>query len=156
MKRSITITALALFLFSTPFASSVFGESQADKYLGEEETCLDVIKIKETKVLDDQTILFEVYGGAVYICRLPARCVGLKISGGFSYDGSMGKLCKQDIIRVVDVGAGPVSTCGMGEFVRIKNISRISQAVKLLKNGVLNGLVEEGVFETAFPPEKSE
>ena len=156
MKHSITITALGLFLFSTLFASSVFGESQADKYLGERETCLDLIKVKETKVLDDQTILFETYGGTVYICRLPARCVGLKTSGGFSYDGSMGKVCKQDIIRVVDVGSGPVSACGMGEFVRIKDISRLSDAVKLLKNGVLEGLVEEGIFETAFPHERSE
>ena len=156
IKRSITITTLVFFLFSTPFASSVFGESQADKYLGERKTCLDVINIKETKVLDDQTILFETYGRAVYICRLPAQCVGLKISGGFSYDGSMGKLCKQDIIGVVDVGAGPTSRCGMGIFIRIKDISRIRQVVNLLKNGVLNGLVEEGVFETAFPPEKSE
>jgi hypothetical protein len=156
MKQSIIITASTLFLFSTLFASSVFGESQSDKYLREREACLDVMRIKETKVFDDQTILFEAYGGTVYICRLPARCVGLKISGGFSYDGSMGKLCKQDIIRVVDVGTGPVSTCGMGEFIRMKDINRLRDAVKLLKNGVLEGLVEEGVFETAFPPDRSE
>ena len=156
MKQSITITALALFLFSTLFSTSAFCESQAEKYLGEREMCLDIAKIRETKALDDQTILFETYGRAVYICRLQARCVGLKISGGFSYDGSMGKLCRQDIIGVVDVGAGPTSRCGMGIFIRIKDISRIRQVVNLLKNGVLNGLVEEGVFETAFPPEKSE
>jgi hypothetical protein len=145
-----------LFLLSTLFASHVFGESQADKYLGEREMCLDVMRIKETRVLDDQTILFEAYGGAVYICRLPAQCVGLKISGGFSYDTSMGKLCKQDIIGIVDVATDPTNKCGMGEFILIKDVNRISQAVKLLKNGVLEGLVEEGVFETAFPPEKSE
>ena len=156
MKLSITITVSTLFLFCTLFSSSVFGESPADKYLWERETCLDVVRIKETKVLDDQTILLEKYGGAVYISRLPARCVGLKMSGGFSYDASMGKLCKQDIIGVVDVGAGPTSKCGMGEFIRIKDISRLRDAVKLLKNGVLEGLVEEGVFKTAFPPEKSE
>ena len=70
-------------------------------------------------------------------------------------DGKQGiVLCKQDIIGVVDVGTGPVSKCGMGEFVRIKDMRRLSDAVKLLKNGVLEGLVEEGVFETAFPPDK--
>ena len=156
MKLSIIITSLALFLFSTLFSSSVFGESQADKYLGERETCLDVMRLKETKVLDDQTILFETYGRAVYISRLPAPCTGLKFSGGFSYDTAIGKLCKQDIIGVVDVGAGLMSKCGMGKFIRIRDISRLSDAVKLLKNGVLEDLVEEGVFETAFPPEKSE
>lgn len=155
MKLSITITALTLFLFSTLFSSNVFGESQAEKYLGKRETCLDVMRIKETKVLDDQTIVVATYGGAVYLSRLPAPCVGLKSSGGFSYDTAIDKLCKYDIIGVVDTGSGPVSKCGMGEFIRIKGISRLSDAVKLLKNGVLKSLVEEGVFETAFPPEKS-
>ena len=156
MKLSITITVLTLFLFSTLFSSSVFAESQADKYLGEREMCLNTVRIKETRILDDQTILLETYGRAIYISRLPAPCTGLKLSGGFSYDTAIGKLCKQDIIAVVEVGSGLASRCGMGEFIRIKDISRLSDAVKLLKNGVLEALVEEGVFETAFPPEKSE
>ena len=156
MKLSITITVLTLFLFSTLFSSSVFAESQADKYLGEREMCLDVVRIKETRILDDQTILFETVGGAIYISRLPARCSGLRIAGAFSYGTAISKLCKQDIIAVVESGSGLGSRCGMGEFIRIKDVRRLSDAVKLLKNGVLEALVEEGVFETAFPPEKSE
>ena len=156
MKLSITITALTLFLFSTLFSSSVFAESQADKYLGERKMCLDLVRIKETRILDDQTILLETYGGAVYISRLPARCSGLRMAGGFSYDTAISKLCKQDIITVVEQGSGLGSRCGMGEFIRIKDVRRLSDAVKLLKNGVLEALIEEGVFETAFPPEKSE
>jgi len=147
MKLSITITALTLFLFGTFFSSSVFSESQAGKYFGEREMCLDTVRIKETRVLDDQTILLETYGGAVYISRLPARCSGLRMAGGFSYGTAISKLCKQDIITVVEQGSGLGSKCGMGEFIRIKDVTRLSDAVKLLKNGIL---------EIAFPPEKSE
>jgi hypothetical protein len=154
MKRSINI--LALLLVSTFFSSFVFAESQADKYLGERKMCLDVVRIKETRILDDQTILLETYGGAVYISRLPAPCTGLRIGGGFSYNTSISKLCKQDIIQGVGTGSGITSKCGMGEFILIKDVSRLSEAVELLKNGVLEALVEENVFETAFPAKKSE
>jgi hypothetical protein len=156
MKLPITIAASALFLSSTFFPYSLSAQSQADKYLGERETCLETMRIKETRVLDDQTILLETYGGAVYISRLPAPCVGLKISGGFSYETAIDKLCKQDIIGVVEVGSGLRTKCGMGEFIRIRDVSRLRDAMRLLKDGVLEALVEEGVFETSFHPEKSE
>ena len=156
MKLSITITVSTLFLFCTLFSSSVFGESPADKYLWERETCLDVVRIKETKVLDDQTILFETYGGAVYISRLPARCIGLRNAEGFSYRSSISKLCKQDIIEIVDQGPFRGSRCGLGEFTQIKGVRRLRDAAKLLKNGVLEALIEEDVFETAFPTEKAD
>ena len=154
MKRSIVITVLTLFLVSILFYSNVFAESQAEKYLGEREMCLEVVRIKETRILDDRTILFETLGGAVYISRLPADCPGLRIGGGFSYETANSKLCKQEIIQVVQPGSAMGSTCGMGEFVRIKDVTNLRDAVKLLKNGVLEALVEEGVFEAAFPPEK--
>jgi hypothetical protein len=157
IKRSITISALALLLFSTLFASSVFAESQADKYLGERKMCLDITKIKDTQILDDQTILFETYGGVVYISRLPILCDGLRVAGGFSYSTAISKLCKQDIIEIVDEGPFNGSACGLGEFIQLKGVSRLSDAVKLLKEeGILKALVEEGVFKTAFPPDKSE
>ena len=154
MKRSITI--FTLLLVNTFFSSLVFAESQTDKYLGERKMCLDVMRIKETRILDDQTILLETYGGNVYMSRLPAPCVGLRIGGGFSYSTSISKLCKQDIIQVVEHGAGITSKCGLGEFILIKGVKRLSDAAELLKNGILEALVEEGVFETAFPADKSE
>lgn len=156
MKRSPIITTLTLLLFCTFFTSSVFAESQADKYLGERKMCLDVVKIKDTQILDDQTILFELYGGIVYISRLPISCDGLRAAGGFSYKTANGKLCKQETIRIVDEGPFNGSACGLGEFIQLKGVNRLSGAVKLLKEeGILKALVEEGVFKTAFPPDKS-
>lgn len=156
MKQSIAITAFSFFLVSILFSSNALAESQADKYLGEREMGLDVVRIKETRILDNQTILFETLGGAIYISRLPAPCNGLKIAGGFSYKTSNSKLCKQEIIQVVEPGSALGSTCGMGEFIRIKDVRKLSDAVKLLENGVLEALVEEDVFQTAFPNKKNE
>jgi hypothetical protein len=154
MKRIITI--LSFIFVSTFFSPFVFAESQAEKYLGERTTCLDVAMIRETRIFDDQTILFETYQGAVYMSRLPAPCVGLRIANSFSYSTSISKLCKQDFIDVVEEDLSVTNKCGLGEFILIKGVKRLRDAVKLLKNGVLEALVEEDVFETAFPAEKSE
>jgi hypothetical protein len=156
VKMKQTIVILSLLLACTLFSPFVFAESQAEKYLGERKNCLETMMIKETRILDDQTILLETYGGAVYISRLPAPCVGLRIAEGFSYSTSISKLCKQDIIEVVNQGPFRGTGCGLGEFILIKGVRRLRDAVELLKNGVLEALVEENVFETAFPTEKSE
>jgi hypothetical protein len=129
-------------------------ESQAEKYLGEREMCLDVIRIKESLVLNDRCIIFETYGNAFYINYLPVKCPGLKISGGFSYETSNDKFCKQDIIRVINPSANPGSTCMIGEFVLFKQKGRLSDIKKLLEGGLLNDLVEEGAFKEAFSSKK--
>jgi hypothetical protein len=54
------------------------------------------------------------------------------------------------IIEVVASGSRLVSKCGMGEFIRLKDISRLNDAVRFLKNGVLKALVEEGVLKQRF------
>ncbi len=131
-------------------------ESLADKYLGERKMCLNLVSIKDTLVLDDQTILLETYGGAVYMSRLPAPCVGLRNAGGFSYSTSIDKFCKLDIIEIVGIGPFRGTKCGMGEFILIKGVRRLRDAADLLKNGILEALVEEGVFETAFLTEKTD
>lgn len=153
MKPPIVIIVSVLAIVSLLLPSGLLAESQAEKYLSEREMCLDVVRIKETRILDDRTILFETYGGAIYISRLPADCHGLRIGGGFFYDTSNSRLCKQDIIKVIEPGPSLGSTCGMGEFVRLKEVSTLSDAVKLLENGTLEALIEEDVFETAFPRE---
>lgn len=150
MNRSLAMSALAIAFGGALLCADVRAESQTEKYLGEREMCLEGIRIKESRVLDDQTILFEMRDGAIYICRLPAPCPGLWISGGFSYETSNTKLCKQEIIQVVETGSAPSSTCGMGEFVRFKQEGMLEDVMKLLEDGLLDALVEEGAFEEAF------
>lgn len=155
MKRSIIITVLSLFCISIFFSSSALAKSKADKYLGKRTLCLDMVNIRNTKILDDQTILFSTYGGKVYVNRLPASCFDLKNSGAFSFETSLDRLCRQDIIEVVESTSGQGSKCGLGKFIEIKGVKRIDEAVKLLiDKGVLKELVKEGAFKETNPPMK--
>lgn len=154
MKRFFFVISTAIF-FCLPLLSINAGaESKADKYLGEKEMCLETARIKETRILDDQTILFEERGGAFYINRLPVRSPGLKIAGGFSYSTSIAKLCRQDSIKVISPGSAPTSTALLGEFVQFKEKGTVDKIEKLLTGGLLKELVAEGAFKEAFPEKK--
>jgi len=154
MKRIFSITALMIFFCVPLFSGKAMAENKADKYLGESVMCIEVDRIKETRVLDNQTILFEMRGGTFYINRLPIKCMGLMISGGFQYSTSDQKLCRQDSITVIERSSASGSTCPLGEFVQFKQKSTLDKAAKLLDDGLLKELVAEGVFKEAFPEKK--
>jgi hypothetical protein len=152
MKRLPLIIVIALCWLM--LSADLGAESQAEKYLGEREMCLEIIQIKESLVLDDRCIIFETYTNKFYINFLPINCPELKISGGFAYKTSYDKLCKQEVIRVLAPDDNLGGTCMLGEFVRFKQKGRLSDIRKLLKDGLLDDLVKEGAFEEGFPAKK--
>jgi hypothetical protein len=154
MIRLFLITAMATVLCGTLFSIDAQAENQAEKYLGEREMCLDVSRIKESLVLDDQCIIFETYGGGFYVNRLPVPCHGLRIANGFAYETHYQKLCKQEIIEVLENGSATAATCVLREFVRFKYKGTINDVRKILKDGLLETLVQEGAFEGIFPQKK--
>lgn len=157
MKTALAVCApLALALVAGPAAwadqaAPAAGQSAAEKYLGEHEMCLDSVRTKRSYVLDNQTILFDANNGTVYINRLPARCPGLNVQKGFAYDSFDPRLCKQEIITVIQT-FGPGATCGIGDFVELKGVKSIEEGRRLLKDeGVLDQLVAEKAFPELFP-----
>ena len=154
MKKLCVIFVIPALLFgSTFFSYNALAASKPEQYLGEAEMCVDVYRIKETRIIDNQTILFIMRGGERYLNRLPVKCSGLVIGDGFGYETSITKLCMQDSIKVISPGSAPGNTCLLGEFIPFKVDMRDSDAVKLLKDGLLEELVSEGAFEEVFPSE---
>ena len=153
MKKFFFITFTVIFCMPL-FPINSMAESKADKYLGEKNMCLETVRIRETRILDDQTILFEMFDGTIYINRLLVPCFGLKISGGFNYSTSLDKLCKQDNVRVVETGSNLGSTCMLGDFIQFKEKGNLNDVEKLMEGGLLKELVAEGAFKEAFPEKK--
>lgn len=89
---------------------------------GEPVTCLQIGQIRNTRVIDDQTIDFRMRNGSLMRNTLPARCPGLGFERAFSYRTSIPQLCNVDIITVVIQGGGPQigASCGLGTFVPVK------------------------------------
>lgn len=86
------------------------------------ERCIPIRSIKQTKVIDDQTIIFYTSGKRNYKNRLPYSCGGLAIADSFMYRTSVSQLCSVDIITVLNrMGSnyGPGPSCGLGVFEQI-------------------------------------
>jgi len=149
MKKTFAISVLALALALAPyFATSIEAASKAEQYLGDTVTCLDTVRLKESRILDNQTIAFKMLDGTMYLNRLTAPCPGLYISGGFSYESSLPKLCVHDIITVVEKGSTIGSSCLLGDkFWEFNKEGTFENAIKALKNGLLEELVSEDAFQ---------
>lgn len=154
--KSLTIcfATLAIFFGSIFICNGALAASKAEQYLGEPESCLDVQRIKETRIIDDQTIFFIMRGGQRYLNRLPVRCSGLVIANGFGYGTSISKLCMQDSITTISPGSAPGNTCMLGKFIPFNTDMKDGDEFKLLKNSLLEELVAEGAFEEIFSADK--
>jgi hypothetical protein len=154
MKKLTNIFVISvLFLGTCLFFSTASAASKAQEYLGEPQMCVDTYRIKETRIINNQSILFIMRGGERYINYLPVKCTGLVLADGFSYETSISKLCKQDSIKTLSPGSAPGTTCLLGDFIPFKADMKDGEAVKLLKEGLLEELVSEGAFVKLFKNE---
>ena len=126
MKQVFWLFAATLVAFACTTTNRTEAEppKELDKFVmtGETEQCLNLRSIRNTPVLDDQHILFELNGGITYLNKLPNRCSGLGFEESFSYSTSLTKLCRQDIIQVIQRGGGGIrNTCGLGPFEKLED-----------------------------------
>ncbi len=79
------------------------------------QRCVSLPQIRSTRVVDAQTILFEMGGKKTLANRLPRKCSGLAFEKRFAYKTSLNQLCNTDVITVItSIGAG--ASCGLGYF----------------------------------------
>lgn len=81
--------------------------------VGEVDQCIPLNRIKQTKAIDNQTIVVELRGQDGWRkMETASRCPGLKFEDSFSYATSLTQLCKGDIITVL---GGVGSKCGLSQ-----------------------------------------
>ncbi len=81
--------------------------------------CVPLNRIREARVIDDQTIDFIQTGGQILRNTLPYKCSQLGFEKAFTYATSLSQLCSVDIITVIVQGGGvrTGASCGLGKFV---------------------------------------
>ena len=118
-RNFLSLAVLSLLLATAATAADTAAASVA---AAKTERCLTIRSIRQTKVVDDQTIIFYTTGNRNYKNRLPHSCSGLAIADSFSYRTSQSQLCSVDIITVLNrMGSNfaPGPSCGLGEFEEI-------------------------------------
>lgn len=85
---------------------------------GPETNCVDLNRIRSTRVLSSRVIDFEMNDGRTLRNTLPNSCPGLDFEESFTYSTSLSQLCSVDIITVLHQGGGPRrgASCGLGRF----------------------------------------
>ncbi len=128
-KTALVLIATALSVGGVSYAAAK--ASDDDKYeikeIGEPKTCIMRTQIRQTDVIDDQTIDFIMRNGDIYRNKLPNKCPGLGFEEAFSYRTTVNQLCNVDIIRVLDQTGGRIETraaCGLGKFQQIEKIRK--------------------------------
>ena len=116
MKKDMKpILALLVFLlvFSGTVLAGVAEEEEKDKTVVETaRRCIQLSRIKDLDIIDDQTILFRMLNNKIWKNTLPYRCHGLSFEKGIMYRTSLDMLCNVDIITVLNYG----TKCGLGMF----------------------------------------
>ena len=84
--------------------------------------CISLRHVRRTKVVDDRNVLFYMSGKTVYHNVLPRSCSGLAREDRFSYQTSIGRLCRLDQISVLyndPFGMRAGNRCSLGAFQKI-------------------------------------
>lgn len=94
--------------------------------IGPPVSCVLARSIRNTRVVDDRTIDFEMNNRKLYRNTLPANCPQLGFHRAFSYQLSNPQLCSVDIVTVIIPGAGMMegARCGLGKFTPINAPAR--------------------------------
>ncbi|MCJ9427939.1 DUF6491 family protein [Kordiimonas marina] len=87
---------------------------------GAVRSCIPIGHMRDSNVIDDQTIFFRTSAGTGYLNRLPNKCPRLGFERRFMYKTSMSQLCSLDIITVLDSSANQWASCGLGKFEEMK------------------------------------
>jgi hypothetical protein len=89
--------------------------------------CLQIVQIRQTRIIDDQNIVFETSGKKFYNNRLTHKCSGLKSADKFRYKTSQSVLCNVDTITVLQGSGSSMmdgATCGLGSFTPTEDPSK--------------------------------
>lgn len=113
--RRLTPYVIAAALATVPVAQAQRGSDVDDA----SESCLSMNLVRAARALDDDTILFEMRDGDMYLSPLDRECPGLQRNNRFSYNLRTGaripRLCHTDTITVIEQ-SGVGMTCGLGRF----------------------------------------
>ena len=111
-----------IILVSVAFSWDASNAAQEEEPVvdGDTRRCLNIRRIRRTRIVDDRNMLFYASGSVVYHNILRQPCNGLAREGRYGYETSAGSLCTSDIIYVLyDDAFGGLrrgNACSLGTF----------------------------------------
>ncbi len=85
-----------------PEIEALLNESSSAEDYTERERCINTRSIRNTRVLDDQHIVFELTSNRYYLVQFKHRCFRLRPRSTVIYETRSSQLCRLDAIRAAD------------------------------------------------------
>ena len=104
------------------------------KSTGKTKSCVPLRSLRDSTIIDDQTIFFKSIGKKGYINRLSHKCPRLASEERFMYSTSISSLCRMEIITVLDSFGRQWGSCGLGEFEEMEKLSKAEKAERAANN----------------------
>lgn len=80
-------------------------------------SCISTNQIRSMRIVNDQTIDFEMTGRRVFRNEMPFRCSGLSFNRSIRHNSRTSQLCSVNTITVNSPGGGRNGpTCSLGRF----------------------------------------
>ena len=110
------VSPLVAFAAGSDDAAEAEANTDGEVMLGEPgPRCISVHRVRNTRVLDGQNIVFELSGKEAYVNHLPRSCPSLGFEKRFAFSSRISQYCDTDTITVItNMGRG--ATCGLGKF----------------------------------------
>jgi hypothetical protein len=102
--------------------------------------CIDLIRIRDSDIIDTRHMLFRMVNGDLYLNTLPHACPGLRKNDPYMLRTSLNRMCDLDIITVLHSngwGFTPGASCGLGMFEKVteEQVEMVRRAAKSKKPG---------------------
>ena len=113
-------TTIFLLFLAAAWDAPAAAQEEEPAVDGDVRRCVNIRRIRRTRIVDDRNMLFYMPGRTVYHNILRQPCNGLEREGRFSYQVATGNLCTGDLIFVLHDDAfgglrqGPA--CSIGAF----------------------------------------
>jgi len=122
MNKVTLVTTLGVLATLSTMAGAAFSAEADD---ANAMNCINLRRIDHTQVVDDQNILFHMRDHTIYLNRLSHRAPGLDRNQPFMYRTSVGQLCNNDIITVLErwgFGLTEGGSSSLGKFMPIDEV----------------------------------
>ena len=96
---------------------AAFDRALEGKVAGKPQSCISLTQRADLQVISDDLLLYKA-GRTVYVNRVIGSCNGLSFGRTLVTNVWGSQICRGDIARVADLGAGMLTgSCALGDFV---------------------------------------
>ena len=134
-------------LIFSPEVEAILNEASDPEGYGALERCIQVRSIRDSEVLDDRHVVFQLSGQQYYLVQFKHTCHRLRRGSSIAYESRGSQLCRLDNIHAIDDlrygGTGP--PCSIPGFYEVtkEQVALLKETLKAAKQAEIDAYKAE-------------